>query len=429
MTLHLRHQVDVSISRGGLVRRRDFLRGITTAGIAAGTLSWRELVMLEAAELQKRGMAMILLWMQGGPSQFETFSPKPGHENGGETPAIDTAIPGIQISANFPEMAKALKHAAIIRSMTSKEGSHPRATHLLHTGYLPNASVKYPAFGALVSQQIAVEGLELPAFVRIGNDTRDGAGGGILGIQYDPFVMREAGKLPTNAAPTTDFSRYNRRLGLLESLEADHAGHEVSEHQKLYRKAARMIQSSQMKAFDLDEEPSAIREGYGSSQFGLSCLLARRLVETGVPSIEVTMGNWDTHQDNFARVKTLAEQVDKPLAYLLEDLKQRGLLDTTLVVWMGEFGRTPRINPRGGRDHYPRAFNVLLAGGGIQGGRVIGSTDEAGVDVADRPVTVTDLFQTFCKSLRIDPKVENIAPNGRPIKIVDGGEPVAELFG
>jgi hypothetical protein len=420
--------VNISVSRGGLIRRRDFLRGITTAGIAAGTLSWRELVMLEAAELKKRGMSMILLWMQGGPSQFETFNPKPGHENGGETPAIDTAIPGIQISANFPEMAKALKHAALIRSMTSKEGSHPRATHLLHTGYLPNASVKYPAFGALVAQQIAVEGLELPAFVRIGNDTRDGAGGGILGIQYDPFTMPQAGKLPNNAAPTTDFSRYNRRLGLLERLEGDYTDHEVSEHQKLYKKAARMIQSSQMKAFELDDEPGEIRAGYGSSQFGLSCLLARRLVETGVPSIEVTMGNWDTHQDNFTRVKTLAEQVDRPLAFLLDDLNQRGLLDTTLVVWMGEFGRTPRINPRGGRDHYPRAFNVLLAGGGIQGGRVIGRTDESGVDVADRPVTVPDLFQTFCKSLRIDAKVENIAPNGRPIKIVDGGEPVAELF-
>jgi Protein of unknown function (DUF1501) len=432
MTVHLRHQVDVSVSRRGQIRRRDFLRGITVASVAAGTLGWRDLVMLNAGELRKRGMSCILLWMQGGPSPFETFSPKPGHENGGETPAIDTAVSGIQISANFPEVAKVMQQAAIIRSMTSKEGSHPRATHLLHTGYLPNASVKFPSFGAIVAQQIVRDGLDLPAFVQIGNQNRDNTGGGILGIEYDPFVLPQAGKVPTNAAPTTQLDRYNRRLGLLSRLEADHAASgaasEVDDHQKLYQKASRMILSSQMRAFDLDDEPESIREGYGSSQFGLSCLLARRLVETGVPSIEVTMGGWDTHQDVFSRVTNLAGQVDQPLAYLLTDLKQRGLLDTTLVVWMGEFGRTPRVNPRGGRDHYPKAFNVLLAGGGIQGGRAIGRTDAGGVTVEDRPVTVADLLRTFCKSLGIDPTIENIAPNGRPIKIVDGGQPVGELF-
>jgi uncharacterized protein (DUF1501 family) len=189
-----------------------------------------------------------------------------------------------------------------------------------------------------------------------------------------------------------------------------------------------MIKSSQMKAFDLEGEPSEIREAYGSSQFGMSCLLARRLVETGIPCVEITLNGWDTHFDNFPRVKELAGTVDKPFAYLLTDLKQRGLLDSTLVVWMGEFGRTPKINPRAGRDHYPKAFNAVVAGGGIRGGRVVGKTDDGGAEVADRPVGVADLLQTFCKSLVIDPKIEHIAPNGRPIKIVDGGEPVNELF-
>jgi len=432
MNMHLSHQVDVSVSRRGVLRRRDFLRGIAAASIAAGTLSWRDLVTLQAAELNKRGLSCILLWMAGGPSQFETFSPKPGHENGGETKAIDTAVPGIQVSENFPHVAKVMQDAAIIRSMTSKEGSHPRASYLMHTGYLPTANVKYPAFGSIVAQQHPREALELPAFVRIGAGGRDNSGGGLLGIEYDPFVMPVAGKLPTNAAPTTNTDRYSRRLNLLTRLESEHAAsgaaHEVAEHQKLYQKASRMILSSQMKAFDLEQEPASIREGYGSSQFGLGCLLARRLVETGVPSIEVTLGGWDTHLDVFPRVKELAGNVDQPLAYLISDLKQRGLLDTTLVIWMGEFGRTPRINPRVGRDHYPKAFNVLLAGGGVQGGRVIGSTDESGADVADRPVTPADLLQTFCKSLQIDAAHENIAPNGRPIKIVDGGSPVTELF-
>jgi uncharacterized protein (DUF1501 family) len=429
MTMHLRHQVDVSVSKRGEIRRRDFLRGIAAASVAAGTLSWRDMVALQARELQKRGMSCILLWMSGGPSQFETFSPKPGHANGGETKAIDTSVPGIQIGENFPHVAKMMHEAALIRSMTSKEGSHPRASYLMHTGYLPTANVKYPAFGSIVAQQNPRAELDLPAFVRIGANSRDGSGGGLLGIEYDPLVMPVAGKPPTNSAPATPVDRYTRRLNLLDRLEGGNAAaHEVAEHQKLYQKASRMILSSQMQAFDLDQEPAAMREAYGDSQFGLGCLLARRLVESGVPSIEVTLGGWDTHLDNFPRVKELAGQVDQPLAYLLTDLKQRGLLDSTLVIWMGEFGRTPRINPRAGRDHYPRAFNVLLAGGGIRGGQVIGSTDESGTDVADRPVGPTDLLQTFCKSLQIDPSFENIAPNGRPIKIVDGGVPVAELF-
>jgi len=430
--MHLRHQVDVSVSPNGAMRRRDFLRGISAASVAAGTLSWRDLVSLQARELQKRGMACILLWMQGGPSQFETFSPKPGHANGGETKAIDTSVAGIQISEHFPHTAKMMHEAAIIRSMTTKEGSHPRATYLMHTGYVPTSSVKYPSFGSIVAQQTDRANLDLPSFVRIGAGNRDGSGGGILGVEFDPFVMPVAGKMPTNAAPTTGVDRYSRRLGLLGKLEADHAAAgaalEVAEHQKLYQKASQMILSSQMKAFDLEQEPTAIREGYGSSPFAQGCLLARRLVETGVPSVEVALGNWDTHYENFPRVKELSGQLDQPLAYLLTDLKQRGMLDSTLVIWMGEFGRTPKINPRVGRDHYPKAFNVLLAGGGIRGGQVIGSTDAGGVDVADRPVGVADLFQTFCHSLKINPSIENIAPNGRPIKIVDGGQPVNELF-
>ena len=325
-----------------------------------------------------------------------------------------------------------MHEAAIIRSMSSKEGSHPRATYLMHTGYLPTASVKYPTFGSIVSQQLPHADLELPAFVRIGGRLQNSSGGGILGVEYDPFLMPVAGKLPTNAEPTTDLARYNRRLGLLGSLEHtavnSNAKQEVSEHQKLYTKASRMIQSSQMKAFDLDHESSEIREGYGDGQFGLGCLLARRLVETGVPCVEIVVNGWDTHLDNFPRTKELASQIDGPMAYLLKDLKQRGLLDTTLVVWMGEFGRTPKINPRAGRDHYPKAFNVVVAGGGTRGGQVIGKTDEAGGEVTDRPVGVADLFQSFCQSLKINPKLENIAPNGRPIKIVDGGKPVDELF-
>jgi len=421
------------MQRGRVANRRDFLRQISAAGIAAGAMSWTDLMSLQAADLRRRGMACILLWMQGGPSQFETFSPKPGHANGGETKAIGTSVPGIEIAENFPEIAKSLGDVAIIRSMTSKEGSHPRATYLLHTGYLPTASVKYPAFGSVAAQQLSHAKLDLPAFVRIGSGLQNASGGGLLGVEYDPFVMASASKPPANTALTTDVSRYGRRIDLLNQLESGGAAadlrQEVDDHRKLYEKAARIVLSSQMKTFDLEQEPASMRDAYGSDAFGSGCLLARRLVEAGVTFVEVFSNGWDTHADNFTATKRLAGQVDRPFAQLIKDLKQRGMLESTLVVWMGEFGRTPRVNARGGRDHYPKAFNVALAGGGVRGGQVIGKTDAGGSDVAERPVTVPDLFQSFCKSLRISPKAENMTSTGRPIKIVDSGAPVGELFG
>jgi hypothetical protein len=429
--IQLHHCVSAAVDRSHVVRRRDFLRGISAAGLAAGTLSWTDLMTAQADELRKRGMACILLWMQGGPSQFETFSPKPGHANGGETKAIQTSVPGIEIAENFPQMAKMMHEAAIIRSMVSKEGSHPRATFLLHTGYLPTASVKYPSLGALVAHEIGDPTSQLPSFVRVGGRGQNSSGGGFLGVQYDPFDIQNPNTPPTNTRPTTDVTRYQRRLDLLDRLQADfarQAPQEVADHKKLYDRAAKMIQSAEMKAFDLSQEPESTREAYGGTQFGAGCLLARRLIESGVTFVEVTSNGWDTHNDNFTRVKTLAEQVDQPFAQLIRDLKDRGMLDRTLVVWMGEFGRTPNINPRGGRDHYPRAFNVVLSGGGVRGGQVIGETDAAGAAVESRPVTVPDLFQTVCTALAIDGSKENMSGVGRPIKIVDGGQAVKELI-
>ena len=172
-----------------------------------------------------------------------------------------------------------------------------------------------------------------------------------------------------------------------------------------------------------------MQAAYGESSFGQGCLLARRLGEAGVTFVEIELGNWDTHQDNFARTRELCQQMDRSYAQLLEDLKQRGMLERTLVIWMGEFGRTPRINPRAGRDHYPKAFSLALAGAGVQGGQVIGRTDAGGVEVTERPIGVSDLFQTFCQALKIDADHENMSPIGRPIKVVEGGTPVLEVFG
>jgi hypothetical protein len=432
MDTNLQHHQHIAINRHGVIGRRDFLRTVSAAGLATGALGWTDLVSLRADELRRRGMACILLWMQGGPSQFETLDPKPGHANRGETKAIDTSVPGIQVAENLPHVARVMDRLAVIRSMTTREGNHQRASFLLHTGYAPTASVKHPAFGSIAAQQLGDRAADLPSFVRIGGRVPNAGSGGFLGVEFDPFAMPNPGQLPDNTRPTTDVARYQRRLELLSRVEQGYATaggeREVADHQKLYGKAARMVLSPKMRAFDLSKEPDSVRSSYGGGQFGLGCLLARRLVESGVTFIEVASNGWDTHQDNFNRSRQLCGQVDQPFAALVEDLASRGLLQTTLVVWMGEFGRTPAVNVRGGRDHYPRAFSVALAGGGVRGGQVIGATSDGGTDVTDRAVTVQDLFQTFCHSLKIDPTVENMTPIGRPIKIVDGGQVVSELF-
>ena len=410
--------------------RRDFLR-IGTLGLGGLTLSQLLGARAAATGAAVAEKSVIFLFQHGGPSQFETFDPKPGHANGGETKAIDTSVAGIQIADNLPQLAKVADDLAIVRSLTTKEGNHPRATFLLHTAHVPTASVHYPTLGSVVSRELGGAGSELPSFVRIGPRFRSAGEGGLLGADYNPFLVPNPDRLPENVQPLTAADRYQRRLGLLGSLElaADAAATpEVAEHRGLYQKAAKMVLSPQMDAFNLDREPSAMREAYGKSNFGAGCLLARRLVEAGVTFVEVGLGNWDTHFDNFTRSRGLAGELDRPFAQLVADLKSRGMLDKTLVIWMGEFGRTPRINPRGGRDHFPRAFSAVLAGGGVRGGQVLGATENGGEAVKDRPVTEKDLFRTVYQALGVDSRKEFMSPIGRPIKPVDGGSPIAELL-
>ncbi|MCI0335279.1 MAG: DUF1501 domain-containing protein [Planctomycetes bacterium] len=437
-----------------VVHRRDFLRVAAATGAAAGMMSWTDAICLSAEDMRKRGMACILLWMGGGPSQFETFSPKPGHANGGETKAIATSVPGIQIAETLPNMARVMNDLAIIRSMTSKEGSHPRASFLLHHGYLPMGGVKFPTLGSHVAHQIGDPKFDLPSFVRIGGRRADLGGAGFLGVDYDPFVLRNPEAKPENTQPVTSLmtkqrfgrgkqnlqdiepaadARYARRLEMLDRLQSDFGKIEgadiVADHRKLIRKSSDMILSPKMEAFDLANESDGMRDAYGRNPFGAGCLLARRLVEAGVTFVEVNLEGWDTHEDNFTRTAQRNEIFDKPMAQLITDLKQRGMLDRTLVLWMGEFGRTPRINARAGRDHYPRAFNIALAGSGIRGGQVIGETDAGGIEVSERPVAVSDLFRTVYTTLGINADHENMSRIGRPIKLVDGGEVIRELLG
>jgi uncharacterized protein (DUF1501 family) len=429
----LQSLMHVRTSREGVLSRRSFLRTLAAGAAGMGAFGWKDTLTLHADEMRKQGLACILLFMRGGPSQLETFDPKPGHANGGPTKAIPTAVSGIEIAEHWPNVAKGMKDIALIRSMTNKEGEHQRAAYQLHTGYVPGGAVKYPSLGAIIASEIGRKDFDLPHFVSIGGRLAT-VGSGFLGMQVAPFIVANANQMPTNATlpggVTT--SRFNRRLGLLQDLEEDFADSggkaRVADHRTLYTSAAQLVLSPQLKAFDVSQEKNEVRDRYGRTPFGQGCLLARRLVEMGVTFVEVESNGWDTHDNNFERVQSLAGTVDPAFATLVADLKDRGMLDRTLVIWMGEFGRTPRINPRTGRDHYPRAFNVALAGCGSRGGQVIGATSDNGTDVKSRPVTVGDLFCTFYRALKINPRKENMSSVGRPIKLIDNGEAVKELF-
>jgi len=365
----------------------------------------------------------------GGPSQFETFDPKPGADTQGPTKAISTSVPGLTIAEHWTHLAPLMKDVALLRSLTSKEGNHGRATYLLHTSYAPSGGIVHPGFGATVAQQLGPDDFDLPSFVSISGPS---IGPSFLGVRYAPFLVTNPNQPPDNLPSPVPAQRLQRRLGLLRELEQEQAKNGAAElvqdHQTLYRQTARMVLSPRTKAFQLDLEPDRVRDHYGRSAFGQGCLMARRLIEAGVTFVEVQASGWDTHSNELKALKKLVPPVDQATAALLADLRTRGLLERTLVIWMGEFGRMPRINLTAGRDHYPTVFNALLAGAGIQGGRVIGKTDARGIEIVDRPIEVPDLFCTFCQALGIDPRTEYESNVGRPIPIVEHGAAVRELF-
>jgi uncharacterized protein (DUF1501 family) len=406
--------------------RRRFLH---LAAGSAFALGWPGRLAARAEELKKQNRACILLWMAGGPSQFETLDPKPGAPTQGPTAAVRTAVPGIHVAEHMPRMGGVMNDLAVIRSMTSTEGNHGRATYLLHTSFPPSGGIVHPGFGSLVAQQLGPAEFDLPLAVSIAGQT---VGSSFLGIRYSPFVVTDPNQSPDNLRVPVNPARLDRRLGLMKELEVPlartGAAPLVRDHQTLYDQTARMALTPRVGAFDLAREPAAVRDRYGRSAFGQGCLMARRLVEAGVPFVEVQSPGWDTHGNELPTLKKLIPPVDHATAALIADLKDRGLLDRTLVIWMGEFGRQPRINLTAGRDHFPHAFSLAMAGSGVRGGQVIGATDANGEEVADRPVTVPDLFCTFCKALGIDPRFENQSNVGRPLPVVEGGRAVKEVF-
>ncbi|HEX7901075.1 MAG TPA: DUF1501 domain-containing protein [Planctomycetota bacterium] len=390
------------------------------------------------------GKSLIVLWMSGGPTQFETWSPLEGRENGGPTKALATSVKDIQYADNMKVCATQAEHIAVVRSMSSREGSHERGRYLLHTGYVPTGTVMHPSLGAITAMEVGRKELDLPNFISVGGTTE---GAGFLSPEYNPFTVNTGGRgnggdrragaggsgIPNIAYGTgVDKNRFRERMKLLQEQEGDfekeHASDEVTRHKTAYAKADKLMHTPLLEAFDLSKEKADLVTAYGDNPFGKGCLLARRLVERGVSCVEVNLGGWDTHQDNFTRVAQNCKQLDPGMGTLIKDLNDKGLLKNTMVLWMGEFGRTPKVNGNSGRDHYPRAWSVALAGGGIQGGRVVGATDKDGVEVKDRPVTVPDLFATVYSAMGVDFKKKNVSPLGRPIALSDNGVPVKELL-
>jgi hypothetical protein len=437
--------------------RRDWLRLTTAWTFGAFASGWLPRHAASAEVPPKRKRSCILLWMSGGPSQIDTFDPKPGQATGGPLAAIQTAIPGIQVTELLPTIAGQMKHLAVIRSMSTKEGDHGRATYHLRTGYVQQEPVQYPTLGSLVSKELGDEGAELPGFVSIASrrGLNDGGfGAGFLGATFAPLLIGNSDADPYVPTPSEQAlavpdltpgaavrpAQASARLRLLEEQNQGftnrYPGPATSGVDAAYLRAIRLMKSSARTAFDLHQEPDRVRDAYGRNLFGQGCLLARRLVEQGVPFVEVHLGRvpgafagWDTHAQNFESLKALCGVLDPAWGSLMADLKDRGLLETTTVLWMGEFGRTPRINGGNGRDHYPNAWSAVLGGGGVKGGQVLGRTSNDGATVEEHPVGVPDLLATVCSLLGIDPTKKNQSNIGRPIPIVDrGGKPIREVL-
>lgn len=412
--------------------RRNFLKFGMSSFL--GLVAMQHLQSAALAQMENmapRAKRCIVLFMNGGPSQLDTFDPKPGTLNAGPFSAIPTSAEGIQFSQHLPLAAEQAHHLAVIRSMVSREGNHERARYLLHTGYAPTGSVRHPTFGSLASHYLEDEDSELPNFVNINSPSFTA---GILGAKHDPFVVNNPGKPIDDLKypEQMDRRRFEERLKMLRDIERDflknRAGRSTEAHQAVYRKADKLINSSSVKAFDLSDEPIALREAYGDNRFGQGCLMARRLVEAGVKFVEVSLDGWDTHSNNFEQTERLLKVVDPAFAALVKDLDDRNLLDETIVLWLGEFGRTPQINENEGRDHFPNGWSAVIAGGGVRGGRAIGATNEDGTVVLDHPVSVPDLFASLCFALGIDYNNQNYSRAGRPIRVVNNGSVVNELF-
>jgi uncharacterized protein (DUF1501 family) len=420
--------------------RRQFVTGAAQSFLGVTALSQLSTQALGAganASPQKQvptARNVIYLYMTGGMSHLDTFDPKPGSDVMGLTKTINTKVDGMRLSENIPLLARHAGKLAVLRGMNSTQGAHEQGNYFMHTSYTPRSSIRHPSMGAWLEKFQNRGNPSLPGSVMIGNDSRH-PGAGFFESRFTPLMLNDPASGINNVRPLNWFTedRFSSRLNLAKKLDQKFAStydvKNVRAYSDMYDDAVKMMKSEELMAFDLDAEPDALREKYGRDRFGQGCLLARRLVEHGVRYVEVSFGNWDTHNANFTRVPELCNELDSAMGALLADLEARGMLNETLVVLATEFGRTPDINSNDGRDHHPAGFSCALAGGGIRGGQVYGATDERGNKVVEGATGIPDLNATIGYALGLPLDAVLYSPTKRPFTIADKGKPLTHLFG
>ena len=410
--------------------RRHFLSHLSAGtAAAAASVSFGSAIAANTEQLKKNGKSAILLWMSGGPATIDIWDLKPGMPTGGPFQPISTTGAG-QICEHLPMMAEQMKHLSIVRSMSTREADHERGRYYMQTGYVPNANIQHPSYGSLIAHELTPqrENLQIPPFVSIGGSA---TGPGFLGMAWSPFQVDSSGRI-RNRLRGQDAKRLPTRREALAAIESNFIRSSgdlpAAEHAKVLGKTMSLMTSDQMAAFEVDKEPAAVKERYGENNFGKGCLLARRLITAGVPFVEVDLGGWDHHDAIHPALQNdKLPTLDKAYSALVSDLVDRGMWDDTVVIWMGEFGRTPRINQDGGRDHFARAWSAVVGGGGLTGGLVVGETSADGSAVESRPYSSEDLMATVCTGLGIDTDKTFNANNGRPMKVASSGRPIADL--
>jgi hypothetical protein len=437
------------------MNRRHFLTHVAGySALALPGLQFIRTIRANAQELRRNNKSVIVLWMAGGPAAIDIWDLKPGRPTGGEFRPIQTAAPGVQISEHMPKVAEQFRNLVAIRSLTTTEGDHNRGRQLMHTSYTPNPALAFPSIGSVAAHEIpklaGYRDISLPNYISVGGPAD---GPGFLGMNYAPFTVQNPGAPPENiTAPASlgkdageKMERIRRRQRIFYDLEdnftAGRAPHLSAKdrakfadaskaHNEIYGKGFSLVASKEGQVFDLRGESPRTIEEYGNSQFGRSALMARRLIESGVSAVEMSLGGWDTHNQNFNALATRQlPTLDRAMGTLVKELVERGMWQNTVLVWMGEFARTPRINQNAGRDHWARCWSIVVGGGAIKGGQAYGSTDADGMAVAENPVRIGDVFATLYRGLGIDPATQVRDPIGRPFAIAGGGgRPIEALF-
>jgi hypothetical protein len=429
------------------MNRRHFISHVAgAAALALPTMNFVQGLRAVEGKLKKESKSLIIFWMGGGPSHMDLWDLKPGAPTGGDFKTIKTSASGVEISEVLPTVAEQFKNLVAVRSLVTNEGSHERGTTLMNTGRQPNPVVQFPAIGAVASQQLTDKELPLPGFIGVGG-TAQRIGPGFLGMNYAPFSVQNAGQPPANikapaslgSTPLEIEERLRRRQRMFYSVEdtfseagfphlktpaeREAAGSAAQAHAAIYKKGFDLTVSPLRTVFEVKDEPKKVIDAYGgmANGFGMGCLLARKLVEKGVSAVEIDLGGWDNHGNIFNTIKMgNGPRLDKGMGNLVKELVERGMWKNTVVMWMGEFGRTPRINQNTGRDHWARCWSIVIGGGAIKGGQSYGATSADGMDIADKPCSIGDVFATVFKGLGLDPTTQVRDNLGRPLSIAEG---------